>query len=1624
VTEHEHEFEPTGELALARRGLAALELLNSLPDETTGRHLDDTQRQTLAGWGGWGPLAKALDYAEPNESPGWGEVRRRVQELLSWQARETARDTCDTAFYTPAAVRRGMWDLVQSLGFDGDGKVLEPGCGRGAFISAAPENWKGLEWTGVEADRTSAQIAGLLHPDAQIIAKRLEKTPLRQNGYDLAIGNVPFSAQGVYDPNAPKAITSLHGYFLWRALNAVRPGGLCVFVTSRWILDAEGTETRDELARLGVFLGAIRLPGSALAPGGTRAVTDIIVFRRRIGTAERHLDDRWLPPATAPEGLDTTVSQYFQGNPHLVLGAMGNRGGKRYGMTLDVRLPDGEDLAVRLDSAVSALAGQITAAGLGWQERATAPGAADGPGPDPDIDPAADGAYTLHGDGTITQQRDGAHHPVQADPELAALCRLKVAAVKLFAAEADETVGNNERERIRQAAFRAYQEYIAQFGYLSASELTTSPDPDDPDAVITVRTRPSRARKMFGQDPDWFTLLAVEEWNDDTQTGRPAMILTRRVGARAKRKEHTGDPGEALALTLDECGQADLAVTARILGVDEAEVPGLLGDAIWQDPATPGVWVTADEYLSGNVRVKLDQARAAHAADEIAGWARNVAALEAVQPEDLGPEQISVQLGAPWIPPETIHAFTCALLGVTGPYETGQVEVRYEKYTATWEVRASTQVRRRPEANLTWGTTRVNAVNLIEDACNNTTPTVYDKVDEGGKEKSVKNQVETALAADKIRDLHEKFAEWWAEDPKRADALCRLYNDRFNAVRVRTFDGSLLSFPGLAAWINPYQSQRDMIWRNVCTGTTLCGHVVGGGKTFIAVGTAMTLRRLGLVRKPAMVVPNHLLEQTCAEARRYYPGAKILMVTKEDLNPQRRKYFAARCAARDWDLVVLTIQQFGSLPVHPQIQEEYYCALLDELDTAMEDAPESRATAKMLARKRRKLIARLDELGDAAKDGGLTFGETGIDYLICDEAHWAKNLSFVCRAEGFNTDGSKRADDLLMKLTWLRKQSPDGYAAMLMTGTPVSNSLAELHTLFRYCAPELLAEQELVSFDSFAAQYIRYSTSTEVAPDGGGFRSFRRPRSFVNLPEVRAQMWRFADIRTRDDLDLNGPAVTVDHVVVEGPPELKPFTDVLVARADAIRAGKVKPHEDNMLLVCGAGRAAALWMPLVGIQPTGPGKIERCAAQVAKIYHDTKEQLYPPAAGTAEAGLHLFDPKPGALQVVFCDMGTPGKDGDGVYGYLTALLVHAGVPRGRIAWIHDSRSHSSRKELFARCRNGDVSVIIGSTEKMGTGVNIQRRMCAIHHLDAPWRPADVEQRDGRGDRPGNDHGTLLVYRYATKGSFDAYMWQALERKKRFIDQILCGDPHVREVEAVDNPQVLSYGQLKALATGQPLLMMLSEVQSEIARLRNSSAGHKRAQTRMAMEQRDEKANAARWGQYAELLGDVARRATPEAAAQFPGYDTCATGEDIAATLAEVLTSARRNRAKDLWFEYRRVYVTIEIGYRKTGAPVLTGVLAPRYYGREKGWTFSLGGGWKKMGESDLAGPARLLEQIDAIIAEAAAKASELTGRKAACLARAWDGQAQLAEALKRRAQIEADIDSQVADSRKPEPQPV
>lgn len=1438
-----------GPVAAARAAIAAV------------RALDDpaAPRAALDGWCGWGPLADA--FAWSGKAPAWEGIAAELRSLVTAADWKAGGQATDTAFHTPPSVAAALWGIAVRLGFTG-GQVLEPCSGAGHLITAAPAGLP-VQWTAVEADPVAARITAARCPHATVHAAPLERVPLRRAAFDLVIGNMPFSPASPWDPAAPDGL-ALHNYFLWRALEALRPGGLLVAVTSRHTLDAVKAAPRRELARLGDLTGAIRLPSGAFP--GTSVAADIIVMRRRPAGDPPAGDQSWLEPPGWLDGetVPVRVSRYWDSHPGMVLGVMTGRAAGPHGQAVTVTPPPGGTTAA-LAAAITSLTATAAAAGLLYEPAGPATATLSGGDGDPAV-LACDGRHTLHDDGSVTRQRGLRHVPVPSPAdELRLLIRIRDAAGALYAAEADPDIPDGDREAHRARARDLYAQYTARHGYLNRCEVTEVTGKDG--RPVTRRDYPQMGG--FRADPGYPDALALEEWDDDTGAARPAAILAGPAGVTIPRPMTAASPGDALALCLDRAGRVDPAMIAALLNVTPDTVPGLLDGLIFDDPVT-GEWVTAGDYLSGDVRAK-------HAIAAAAGprYTRHATALAAVIPVDRPPERITIQLGAAWIPPAVITGFACHLLGIHP--SRAAVAVTYTPVAAAWEVRATTEARKVKAATTLWGTPRVNAIDLIEHVLNGTLPAVTDKHPDGT---SSRNEAETALAADKARAITEQFTEWAWQHPGRAARLGRLYNDRHNSLVARRFDGRHLSFPGMTATFTPWPWQADMTWQAVCRPVSLCGHPTGAGKTATAGMVALTMRRLGLARKPAFIVPNHLIGQHAAEVRRLYPGARILAATADDLTPARRRGFAARCAAGDWDLILMTHEQFEALPVHPATEAAHLANVTAVIDDAICAAAGKGRAVKQLARRRRVIVARHEELLAAGRDtGGVTFEQTRIDYLLYDEAANAKNLDTVTRADGFSSKGSKRATDLLLKLGHLTATSPSGRGGVLFTATFISNSLAELHTLFRFTCPARLAALGLESFDAFTAAHIQYKTAVEVAPDGSGFRVYRRPDRYVNVAALREMLRDVADIRTKASINLPGPAVETEHVPVPAD-GLREYTATLVSRADKIRAGGVDPADDNMLAICTDGRRAALDPRLAGLPAAGPGKIGVVAGRAAATYHQLKDVTYPGSD------------RRGALQLLFCDQGTPSvSKGDQAYGWLRDALVSHGVPTAEIAFVHDAVSRAELQHLFAGCRDGSIAVLIGSTAKCGTGANIQPRMAAIHHVDAPWRPADVEQRDGRGDRPGNHNDTLHVYRYVTVGSFDAYMWQALTRKLRWPEQLFSGDADTIDADLPDSLAVLAYGELAALASGQPLMRELSEVNAELAQARVLHAGHIRSQAEITAGIKDLEAAAAREDETAgewEAIRFVYGETQPGLMSAGRHYD----GEAAAARFAELATAAR------------------------------------------------------------------------------------------------------------------------------------
>ncbi|WP_194893290.1 bifunctional DNA primase/polymerase [Catenulispora pinisilvae] len=1426
-----------GPIRRARASLVALEALDQLHQAPHQAPASEDLAK-LRGWSGWGPLAPAL---ERSRTGSWKEIGERIAFLLPEDHYNHGIQAAYNAFYTPPQITAACWQILTDLGFSG-GRILEPGCGAGAFIASTPDAIPAA-WTGVERDPTTAAITRILHPDATIHAARLEETSVPSYGMDAVLGNVPFGDTKVYDPTAPRELTAnLHNYFIYRSVKALRPGGVAVLVTSRYTMDAAGSTgqmARALIAREAELLGAIRLPNDALTSGGTEPLVDVLVLRRRrAGEPARPGQDQWI--TTGPSVGGQQVNGYFLTNPSMVLGDLAEDKAPRWGRTLRVDArPDDPPIELAIAAAGGEIVRRAAETGRRWcVDAGAAPITAETAPFELRADGKKEGSFHLV-DGLVYEVVDGALAAVERPgKELPKLVALRDAALTLLNAEPDHSRPDEELAPLRAEAARRYDAYVRAHGYLNRYTVVEG-KPDEDGSVTASRRRPSMGG--FRRDPDFVTVLALEDFDDDSRTATKAALLTRRVNRPRERATHAESPAEAIALCRDELGRFDFDRVVALLGVDAQEAARRLTGLAFIDPDTNS-WVPADEYLSGNVRAKLVRARAASVigSDRFGG---NIPALEAVIPVDLEPEQIEASLGAPWIPATDVRDFAQELLGFP-------VKVWHEPRTNTWSVTATRRAEESAAATADWGTTRLNAYRLLEYGLNGKAPVVYDVVDD----KRVRNQDETIVANDRLDAVAGRFADWWREEPDRADRLTYAYNQVFNAVVPRKYDGGHLTFPGLDAEFEPYPHQRDMVARMISGDDALCPYPVGTGKTATMFMAAIKLKTLGLASKPLIIVVPCTLEQIARDGKRLFPNARILMAGKEDLATARgRKLFAARCAMEDWDAVVMSHPSFTSLPVHPTVKVEYLTALAADYRTALIEANADYADPrkiKQIAKMVDNLDAQAKTLLNHATDDGIFFEHLGTDYLLVDEMHYFKNLGVPVHTDGFAINGSKRAQDLDMKLTWQRSRHPGQPVVTGFTGTPVSNTLLELFILQHYLQPQRLEELGLTSADAWAKLFVRFATGVEITPDGG-FRLNRRPVEIINIPELMHTVAEFAELRAPEAFPVVRPDAERHVVVIDASDAVRDYVHDLADRADDIRAGGVPANEDNMLKICSDGRKVALHESLVGLEPEGPGKVGAVAANVARIYHGTKDlELVGDGSGTL-----------GRLQMVFCDLGTPNKDkGNQVYGIIRQQLIAAGVPVRGIRFIHEAATDAQRLVLFDQCNKGEVNVLLGSTDKLGVGVNVQRRAVALHHVDAPWRPDQVEQREGRVWRPKNLNSNVDIYRYVTKDSFDAFMWQTLERKEKALRPILAGQVTARSIEDIGDV-ALDYGQIKAVATGNPMLAELNELNVKVKSLASLAASHQRNQRRLRADIHTLNMQAAAAATNCQALESVAQFAT-------------------------------------------------------------------------------------------------------------------------------------------------------------------
>jgi N12 class adenine-specific DNA methylase len=1362
------------------------------------------EKAQLVKYVGWGGMPQVFDV----DNSIWRREQIQLSEILSDEEHRSARATTLNAHYTAPGVIHAMYQAAQRFGFRG-GNILEPACGIGHFIGLMPDEMlKQSSVTGVEIDSITTRIAKVLYPDADIREQPFEKAKFADESFDLAISNVPFGDYTVHDPRWNGYKFPIHDYFFAATLEKLRPGGLMMFITSRHTLDKQDSTLRELLAGKTEFLGAVRLPNNAFKKNaGTEVTADIVMLRKLLpGEAPRGPVWKSSVKFSNDRKEDFFINEYFATHPHMMLGTMRlARGMYRDGEP--VLAADDRELSKALSEAVAQLPQNIYKVEAKAESQIVAQS---------QIVPAPDyfkpNAYCLHPDGRICINDDGVLQPLDDMPvETRSRIRRLIDVRDAVRVCLRSQLDGSDEAQVADTRFQlnlVYDRFVARFGFISTSAN----------------------QRAFHGDPDLPLLLSIENYNEETKMATKAAVFRERTIHHKQTIESVGTPKEALLVTLNEKGQVDLEHMAGLLNRPVAEIVPDLKGLIFLNPQTKR-WETEDQYLSGNVREKLDAAGSASAGDP--SFHENVEALKSVLPPDLPASEIDVRMGASWFPPSDMQQFVGELLGGQSGVKVGHIHALGSWHiTADWSAKNAT-------ANTTdWGTDRYSALEIIEETLNLKTPTVYDYVDK----KPFVNAQATEAAREKQERIKERFKEWiWSDDARR-ERLVRLYNDMFNHSRVRTFNGEHLTLPGASAAVQLHLHQKSGVWRILQTDNTLLGHVVGAGKTFTMVAAAMELKRLQLANKPLFAVPNHMLGQFSTELLMLYPGANILVAGKEDFEAKNRKRLFSRIATGNWDAVIVTHSGFERIPLSQETQVKFFQEQLEELDKIKREHadPENRRLVKELEKAKKRLEAKLQDLAAAhKKDNTLTFEELGIDRLFVDEAHYFKNLFYVSkmtRIAGLPQTASERAFDMYLKVRHVQSVN-NGGGVVFATGTPIANSMAEMFTMQRYLQPQALQKHNLHHFDGWAATFGEPVTAMELSPDGAGYRLNTRFARFVNVPELMQIFRQTADVQTAAMLNLPRPKLEGEKPTIRSAPasdELKGFVESLAERAEKLRTSRVDPRVDNMLKITTEGRKAALDLRLMkpGLSDDPQSKVNLAVENIHRIWEATKANH--------------------SAQLVFCDLSTPQDKGFSVYRDAADKLKRLGIPDTEIAFIQDYDADNAKLALFRAVREGKIRVLFGSTQKMGSGTNVQERLIALHHLDAPWRPADVEQREGRILRQGNKNSSVLIYRYVTEGSFDAYMWQTLETKAKFIAQVMSGDMTVRRLEDMDSA-ALTYAEVKAIASGNPLVIEKAQVDAELIRLTRLRHAHAEEQYRIRYNLRHAREDAER---YSERLANL------------------------------------------------------------------------------------------------------------------------------------------------------------------------
>ena len=1370
----ENEVETVGKKERFRRNIMAIQLLKKCQEEN--RFATPEEQIILSKYVGWGGLSEAFD----ENNSAWATEYLELSSVLTPEEYASARESTLTAFYTPPEVITAIYKAMEQMGFK-EGNLLEPSCGIGNFIGMLPDSMQDSKIYGVELDTISAGIAQQLYQKTTIAAQGFEETNLPDSFFDGVVGNVPFGDFKVSDKRYDKHKFLIHDYFFAKSLDKLRPGGVMAFVTSKGTMDKETLAVRKYIAQRAELLGAIRLPNNTFkGNAGTEVVSDILILQKRDRLID--IEPDWVHLDTDENGIK--MNSYFVQHPEMILGEMKMVSG-RFGMEATCVPYENADLAAQLDEAVANIHGEITEYEIEEEleeEDNSIPS-------DPTV---RNFSYTVVDD-KIYYRENSRMTPVEvsatAENRIKGMIAIRNSVRTLIELQTEDYPDSEiktEQERLN----RLYDTFSGKYGLINSRANTSA----------------------FSQDSSFSLLSALEIIGEDGELERKADMFSKRTIKPHTPVTSVDTASEALAVSLGEKATIDMDYMMELSGKSENEIFEDLKGVIFLNPlyeygnSYEPKYLMADEYLSGNVREKL---RIAKNSAELypEDYKVNVEALQKVQPKDLTASEISVRLGATWLPPDDVQEFIFHLLE-TPRYAQWNIKVHFSPFTSEWNIEGKSYDKGNVRAYNTYGTSRINAYKIIEETLNLKDVRIFDYIeDDEGKKKAVLNKKETAIAQSKQEMIKQEFQDWIWSDPERRERLCKSYNEKFNSVRPREYDGSHIIFNGMNPEIELREHQKNAVAHILYGGNTLLAHAVGAGKTFEMVAAAQESKRLGLCSKSLFVVPNHLTEQWAAEYLQLYPAANILVATKKDFETKNRKKFCGRIATGDYDAVIIGHSQFEKIPMSIERQRAILEQQLEEITGGIAELKRNRGenfSIKQLEKSKKSIRQKLDKLNDQTKkDDVVTFEELGVDRLFVDESHYYKNLYLYTKMRnvgGIAQTEAQKSSDLFMKCRYL-DEITGGRGTVFATGTPISNSMVELYTIQRYLQYNTLVKNGLQHFDAWASTFGETITAVELTPEGTGYRAKTRFAKFYNLPELMAMFKEIADIKTADMLNLPVPEAKYHNIAVKPSEMQKEMVASLAERAEQVRGGGVDSSVDNMLKITNDGRKLALDQRMLNdMLPDFEGsKINACVDNIYRIWKENADKK--------------------SAQLVFCDLSTPKNDGTfSVYNDIRKKLIERGIPESEVKFIHEADTDMKKKELFQKTRKGEVRVLLGSTQKMGAGTNVQDKLIALHDVDCPWRPSDLEQRSGRIVRQGNENPKVDIYRYVTEQTFDAYLYQLVEGKQKFASQIMTSKSPVRSAEDIDET-ALSYAEIKMLATGNPYIKEKMDLDIQVQKLK-------------------------------------------------------------------------------------------------------------------------------------------------------------------------------------------------------------